>query len=115
MKRMTFALALVAAPAAAAPHPAPAGEVRIPFPDKGGIVRMQADGDEALWVQDRHYAWYRAELYGPCYGLSRALGIGYDTHGGDFDRYTTILAGGERCQIRSLAPSDPPPPKRRRR
>jgi hypothetical protein len=34
-----------------APADAP-GDARIAFPTRGGIVRMQADGDEALYVQD---------------------------------------------------------------
>jgi len=113
---MLLPLALFAAAAAAAPPPQPGGEVRIPFPSRGGIVRMQADGDDALYVQDRHQQWYRAQLYGPCYGLSRALGIGFDTRGSmDFDRYATIVVGDERCQIQSLALSGPPPSKRSRR
>jgi hypothetical protein len=98
-----------------APADAP-GDARIAFPTRGGIVRMQADGDAALYVQDRHQQWYRAQLYGPCYGLSRSIGIGFDTRGSmDFDRYSTIVVGDERCQIQSLARSGPPPSKRSRR
>jgi hypothetical protein len=55
-----------------------------------------------------------AKLYGPWYGLSRALGIGYDARGGDFDRFTTIVVGDERCPIRTLAPSAPPASRHRR-
>jgi hypothetical protein len=109
-------LVLTGTPAGAAPAPAAADEARIPFPNRGGILRMQADGDDLLYVQDRHQDWYRAQLYGPCFGLSRALGIGFDTRGSsDFDRFSTIVVGDERCQIRSLTRSGPPPSKRNRR
>jgi hypothetical protein len=108
--------ALIAAPTGAPPRADALGDARIAFPSRGGIVRMQADGDEALYVQDRHRQWYRAQLYGPCYGLSRSLGIGFDTRGSmDFDRFSTIVVGDERCQIQSLARSGPPPSKRSRR
>jgi hypothetical protein len=115
MKSLLLATVLLAAPAGAAPPQAGSGDARIAFPNRGGIVRMQADGDDALYVQDRHQDWYKAQLYGPCYGLSRALGIGFDTRGSsDFDRFTTIVVGGERCPIQSLSRSGPPPSKRGR-
>jgi hypothetical protein len=115
MTRLLLTLALIAAPAAAAPPATEAGDARIPFPNRGGIVRMQAEREEVIYVQDRHHDWYRAELYGPCLGLARSLRIGFDTRGSnDFDRFSTIVVGDERCQIRSMAPSAPPPSKRRR-
>jgi hypothetical protein len=119
MTRLLLALAFLAAPAAAAPtsaapRPAASAEARIPFPNGGGIVRMVADGDASLYVQDRHQDWYKAALYGPCFALARALRIGFDTRGSDFDRFSTIVVGDERCQIQSLARSGPPPSKRHR-
>jgi hypothetical protein len=113
MTKFLLALALLAAPATAAPPSAAGSDARIPFPNRGGIVRMQADGEEILYVQGRHQDWYRALLYGPCLGLARSLRIGFDTRGSnDFDRFSTIVVGDERCQIRSLTPSGPPPSKR---
>jgi len=113
MTTLVTALALLAA----APAPAPAAaDARIAFPSRGGIVRMQAEGDESLYVQDRHRDWYKAQLYGPCYGLARALRIGFDTRGSmDFDRFSIIVVGDERCQIQSLTRSGPPPSRRTRR
>jgi hypothetical protein len=103
----------VAAPAAAAPPAAPSDDVRIPFVARGGILRMEPAGEEALYIQDRHRDWYRATLNGPCYGLTRTLRIGFDTRGSsNFDRFSTILVGDERCQIQSLVASGPPPSKR---
>jgi hypothetical protein len=110
-----IALAGLALSAAAAAPPRASEDVRIPFPERGGIISMQADGEDALFVQDRHGDWYHARLYGPCFGLARALGIGFDTRGsGSFDRFSTIVVGDERCQIQSLARSGPPPSKRHR-
>ena len=89
-------------------------EVRIPFPSRGGIRNFHAVSDEVLYLQDRRRNWYKAELVGPCIGLSHAMGIGFDTrHGSVFDRFSHIVVRGERCPIASLTRSEGPPRKRK--
>ncbi|HEX2764327.1 MAG TPA: DUF6491 family protein [Allosphingosinicella sp.] len=116
MKALLLALAglagLAGTPGAAAPAAAP--EVRIPFPDRGGIRNFHAESEDVLYIQDRHRRWYRADLVGPCLGLGHALAIGYDTHGGGFDRFSHIIVGPERCAIASLTPSEGPPRRHRK-
>ena len=105
---------LVAAPAVAAPEPAapsPGGEeVSIPFVHFGGIYNFDAPSDEIVYLQDRSRNWYRAQLYGPCFGLGWANGIGVDTHGSaNFDRTSLLIVGHQSCPIESLTRSGPPP------
>lgn len=116
MKYLFLALAaLSAAPVAAQPRPAAsaqaAEEVRIPFVSFGGIRSFRADRDDEVYIEDRSRNWYRAELYGPCFGLPWALRIGIDPRGSSFDRFSVLLVERERCQIRSLVRSGPPPKK----
>jgi hypothetical protein len=116
MKTIILALAATASLAAplsaAAPRPAPpAGEeASIPFAHFGGVWSFEAPDDDLVYLQDRSRNWYRAQLYGPCWGLSWANGIGIDTRGSsEFDRYSFLIVGKERCAIQSLTRSGPPP------
>jgi uncharacterized protein DUF6491 len=111
---LAFAAAALAAPALAAsdrPAPPPAGEeVSIPFVHFGGIWSFEAQDDDVVYLQDRSRNWYRAQLYGSCFGLSFANGIGVDTKGSaNFDRFSTLIVGHESCPIQSLTRSGPPP------
>ncbi len=119
MKKMLVVLAaLIAAPPAAAaplkPAAPPTGEeVSIPFVHFGGIYSFEAPSDEIVYLQDRSRNWYRAQLYGSCFGLSWANAIGVDTRGSaNFDRFSFLIVGRERCQIESLTRGDPPPKRR---
>jgi hypothetical protein len=117
MNKIFLALAATASLAAplpaATPRPAapPAGEeASIPFAHFGGVWSFEAPDDEIVYLQDRSRNWYRAQLYGPCFGLGWANGIGIDTRGSsNFDRYSALIVGRERCQIQSLTRSGPPP------
>jgi hypothetical protein len=122
MKKTLLALAAaaLAAPALAAPPAAPrpysTEEVRIPFATFGGIRNFEADGTDAVYLQDRARRWYHAELAGPCQELPWAFGIGVDTRGSStFDRFSTLIVGRDRCQLTSLTRSGPPPKKHRGR
>jgi hypothetical protein len=122
MKKTLLALvaASLAAPAFAAPPPAPlsqnAEEVRIPFARFGGIRDFEADGYDAVYLQDRGRRWYHAELAGRCRELPWAFGIGVDTRGSaTFDRFSSLIVGHDRCQLLSLTRSGPPPRKHRGR
>lgn len=103
---------LVSAPAIAAEPPPPRGEeVAIPFP-RSGIRTWHADTDRLLYVQDRSRRWYRVELMRPCQGIQYNYALGFDTRGlSRFDRFSYILAQGQRCPVNSVVRSDPPPGK----
>jgi hypothetical protein len=118
MKKMLVLLAaLAAAPIVAAP-PGPAAppsageEVSIPFAHFGGIYNFDAPSDDVVYLQDRARNWYRAQLYGPCWGLQDAIGIGVDTRGSaNFDRTSQLIVDHQSCPIESLTRSGPPPGK----
>lgn len=102
--------ALAAAPAK--PERALGVEASIPFADSVGIRNFEADGDRALWIEDQHRQWYRAELMGPCFGLDHALKIGFVTRGvNTLDKFGQIVVDGAKCQISSLTTSAGPPVK----
>jgi hypothetical protein len=112
-----FALAslLVAAPALAKKPPAErvlGVEASIPFADSIGIYNFQADGYEAIWIQDQHRRWYHATLMRRCFDLPFAEHVGFDSGGtSTLDRFGAIIVGHDRCHIQSLVTSGPPPKK----
>ena len=117
MKRLLLLLAgAVAAPASAAPPEPDRGEVSIPFVTQPRAIRsFKAPSDDLLYLRDRCGLWYRAEIGGPCVGLSWANVIGYDTRGSlSLGRGGSSLVEGQRCMIVSLTRSDPPPRKRKK-
>lgn len=107
------ALAAAGVAQAAPPKPRAIGvEARIPFADHRGIRDFQADGDSALWIQDQQRNWYHATLFGPCFGLPYAVGIGFVTRGAStLDRFGQIVVEGRTCQIQTFVTSNPPPRK----
>ena len=109
--------AIVPTLADAAPEPAQAEQVRIPFASFGTIRSFRPVGDNVVYLQGTHRRWYRAELNGPCINLNSALRIGFDTRysGNTLDNSSTLIVGGERCRITSLTRADGPPPRRSRR
>lgn len=119
MKTLQLALAALAAASvaggalAAPPKPRPIGvETQIPFADHRGIRDFQADGDNALWIQDQGRNWYHATLFGPCFGLPYAIGIGFVTKGTSaLDKFGQIVVEGRTCQIETFVTSNPPPKK----
>jgi hypothetical protein len=106
---MTLLLALLAA--ASAPAVPPREEAVIPFVSQPRSIRtFNAPSDDLLYLQDRQNRWYRAEIGGPCIGLSWANAIGYDTRGSlSLARGASILVEGQRCMILSLTRSEAPP------
>jgi Family of unknown function (DUF6491) len=117
MKALLPLLAAAAAPALAVPPLPEREEASIPFVSQPRSIRsFRAVGDDILYLQERRGRWYRAELGGPCIGLSWANAVGYDTRGGlSLSRGSSILVEGQRCLITSLTRSEGPPPKRKRR
>jgi hypothetical protein len=103
------ALLILAALAGPAPE-----QASIPFVSQPRSIRsFNAPSNDLLYLQDRRGRWYRAEMGGPCIGLSWANAIGYDTRGSlSLSRGSSILVEGQRCLIVSLTRSDPPPRRR---
>ena len=119
---LAFLAAALAAPAAAAPTHASgerdalrAEEVRIPLP--GFRIRnFRAESRDVVYLEDRSRNWYRAELIGPCFDLPFAQAIGIDTRGSsNFDRFSAIVVGRDRCQLTSLTRSEKPSKRRTKR
>jgi hypothetical protein len=102
-------LALLLAAAAPGHAPSPDQEVRIPFADFGGVRSFESYQDDVVYLEDRHRNWYKAELIGPCFGVNWAFRLGIDTRGSpDFDRFSRLIVGDERCTIGSLSRSEKP-------
>lgn len=79
-------------------------EARIPFVQHGGIRDWRTDRDDSLFVQDSGRHWYRVSLMGPCNGLDFASGVRFlpSDYAGTFDRFSWIVANGQRCKVQSV-------------
>jgi hypothetical protein len=107
--------ALCALPAAAqdAPGATPATsapkEARIPF---ASMVRdYRAEDRDTIYLRAGR-DWYRGTFFAPCEELPWAWNIGFDTGtaGNAIDRFSTVIARGERCRLNSLVKIDGQPP-----
>lgn len=123
MKKIMIPLLVAAAIAAPAfakkpePHvwPELGIEARINFPNQGAIRNFEADGNEGIWLEDRQRRWYYAELLGGCQELNFAQAIGFDTRGSvTFDKFSTIIVAGDKCQVASLVTANKPLPRKER-
>lgn len=95
----------------AAAAPAPAAEAQIPFA-KRNIWNWQVVDDQTVLIQDQGRRWYKATLFSHCIGLPFANTIAFDSNpGGSFDKFSAILARGQRCPLRSLVETSAPPKK----
>jgi hypothetical protein len=98
-------------PEGAAAAQAPATEARIPFADKS-IWNWQVVDDHTVLIQDRGRKWYKATLIGPCFNLSFAEKLAFESNpGGTFDKFSAIRVRGQRCALISLVASPAPPKK----
>ncbi len=89
----------------------PAAEAQIPFA-KRNIWNWQVIDDQTVLIQDQGRRWYKATLFGHCIGLPFANAIAFDSNpGGSFDKFSAILARGQRCPLRSLVETSAPPKK----
>lgn len=97
-------------------QPAIGKEASIPFVRLNGIRDFRADGDDAVYLQDRSGKWYHANLVGPCLGLTTSTRIAVDTRfgGNSLDRTGTLLVDGQSCRLLDLVASGPPPKKTKR-
>lgn len=99
------------APAAASSPAAPAAEAQIPFA-KRNIWNWQVVDDKTVLIQDQSRRWYKATLFNTCIDLPFAGKIGFDSSPGDtFDKFSSLLVRGQRCQLSSLVKTDPPAKK----
>jgi hypothetical protein len=77
---------------------------KIPFVQNGGIRDWRTDNDHELYVQSGDRRWYRVELMSPCVGLEYAKGVRFlpSDSAGTFDRFSWIVANGQRCKVQSV-------------
>ena len=114
--RLLIAASLLGAGAAPAyafgPTAAP-DNVRIPR--MRGMLDWRPDGVRALYIRADTGRWYHATLETDCPRLANQSNIRFiPAPNGDFDRYSTVVADGWRCQVASIAESGAPPPAHRR-
>ena len=98
-----------AAQDAPAPAPTAAEEARIPF---ASMVRdFRAEDRHTIYLRAGR-DWYRGTFATPCEELPWAWNIAFDTGPGSsaIDRFSTVLARGERCRLNSLVKIDGEPP-----
>ena len=96
--------------ATASPPPGPGEEARIPYAGSDGIVEWKVAAPDALWVRSMMGGWYLVRTMAPCPRLRTANTLGFIPSPGDrLDRYSAILADGERCQLTSVTRSEGPP------
>src|SRR5262245_43449940 len=82
---------------------------RIPFVDLGGIRDWRADGERGLFVESNNGDWYYAEFVAPCLELKFRERVGFVTEpGGSLDKFSSVIAGNQRCYFRTFEPSAPP-------
>jgi hypothetical protein len=85
-------------------------EAKIGFVQYRGIYTWEAVNDHRLYVQDRGRQWYQVDLLGPCIGLEYANRVRFipSDGAGDFDRFSWIQMGRERCKVDSVKKVPPP-------
>src|SRR5689334_17475232 len=89
-------------------------EARIAFANNGGIRDWRSHERDALYVQDRQRTWYKATLMSSAFDLDTAQAIAFDTGATDtFDRYSTIIVGGQRYAVQSVVKIAGKPPTRK--
>ena len=119
MKRSLFFISALAAAlggvtaAAAMPEDkaAPA-EASIPFADSTGIRDWRGEGDQTVYVQAINRDWYKATLFAPAPDLPFVQALGFETRGtSSFDRFSSIVIGGQTYPLQSLVKIEGDPPK----
>lgn len=84
-------------------QPPPGPGAVLHFADLGGIRNWRADGKDAILVEGRRGQWYRATFFGPCPEIRFATTIAFVTDTtGDLDKFSSIVARGDRCYFRSF-------------
>lgn len=119
MKTILFA-ALFASVSLATAHAQPArppvgAEASIPFVNHQGIRDWKpGEDDRIVYIQDAGRNWYRATLYERCLNLPFAVQVGFETKTpGQFDRFSSIVVGDQRCALSNLIASGEPPAQKK--
>jgi len=103
------AVGLVSSPVMAAENQV-IREAAIPFANLGGVDDWRADGDRAVYFEDLHHNWYRAELFMPAFDLPYTEYIGIDSRpNGTLDKFGAIYVHGQRYPFESFVKVDGPP------
>jgi len=100
-------------PAMASGPTAAPGDVRIPR--MGRFLEWRPDGNQALFIRADNGRWYHASLENACPRLANRSNVRFiAAPNGDFDRYSTVVADGWRCQVAGISESDGPPRRHHR-
>ena len=85
-------------------------QAKIGFVQYRGVYSWEAVSDHRLYVEDRGRQWYQVDLLGPCIGLEFANRVRFipSDGAGDFDRFSWIQMGRERCKVDSVKKVAPP-------
>lgn len=104
---------LIAAPGIAIAAPASrTPQASIAFANHGGIQSWRADGDSAVYLEDRQRHWYRATLIGRAIDLPFAEAIGIDAGpNGTLDQFGAIVVKSQRYPFSTFEQVDGPPAK----
>lgn len=87
----------------------PSAEASIDRVGRDGVREHVPDGAAGLWVQSFKGDWYYGRFAGPCVRLGDSYGLGFDASPNDrLDRFSAVVADGERCPFVSFVRSDPP-------
>lgn len=102
---------------AAHPTALPVGtQTTIPLLAPERIRDFEPDGDEAVFVQDMRFHWYRVALNRPCRALRFVDTLAVRSRFTySLDRDDDVIADGERCTIARIVTSDAPVRERDRR
>ena len=113
IRKILLAAALLgAAPVYAFGPTAAPDEVRIPR--MGSFLEWRPDGNQALFIRADNGRWYHASLENACPRLANRSNVRFlAAPNGDFDRYSTVVADGWRCQVAAISESDGPPRRHR--
>jgi len=114
VRTILIAASLIGAAPVYASGPA-AAPVEVRIPRMGRFLEWRPDGNQALFIRADNGRWYRASLETACPRLANRSNIRFiAAPNGDFDRYSTIVADGWRCQVAAISESDGPPRPHRR-
>ena len=105
---LAAALLAVAGPACAVGPTAAPDSARIPR--MRGMLDWRPDGSRALYIRADTGRWYHATLESDCPRLATRSNVRFlAAPNGDFDRYSTVVADGWRCQVAGISESAGPP------
>lgn len=115
MKRIAIlaplaAMVLLTTPAIARSPQAP--EASIPFANHGGIYNWRAQGDDTIYFEDNHHAWYKATLFSPALDLGFKEALAVQAGPTDtLDKWSAVIIHGQRYPFTSFVRIEGKPPK----